>query len=255
MDAVILAAGSGSRLGVDAPKCLVEVGGRTLLHRQVEALTRAGVENIIVVVGYRHEEIRSAAPERVRFIYNEQFAVTNSMYSFHLARSVIRGDVVVLNSDVLFPFELLERVLDGGGSALAMDSASGADPEHMKVHLRGDRLVLMSKQLSPRFTHGENVGLLLLKAAAAQASLAAAGALLRRGHQRGWLAQAISTIARTHRICAVDIAGLPWVEIDYPEDLVVAREVVGPAITRLNAARPAVAARRADHEDKTAVAG
>lgn len=197
----------------------------------------------------------------VTFVHNERFAETNSMYSFHLARSAVRGDLVVLNSDVLFPAELLERVLGAGGSALAFDSGSGDDAEHMKVHLGGGRLIAMSKLLPSAITDGENVGLLHLSGAAARASFAAAGALLRHGYQRGWLAQAVSAIARTHRITGVDIAGLPWVEIDYPEDLVRARDYIWPAIDSLRgSAAPsgqAAPSRSMDEdEDKdTAVAG
>lgn len=230
MDGLILAAGCGSRLGTLAPKCLAEVGGRSLLSLQLDALRGAGVEGVTVVVGYRHEEIRAAAPGGVTFIHNERFAETNSMYSFELARSAVRGSVVVLNSDVLFPAALLERVLDSGGSALAFDSGSGQDAEHMKVQLRDGQLVTMSKHLPPELTDGENVGLLHLSAAAAQASFAAAAELVRRGHKRGWLAQAVSAVAGTHPIAGVDVGGLPWVEIDYPNDLEHARERVWPAI-------------------------
>lgn len=260
MDGLILAAGCGSRLGTLAPKCLAEVGGRSLLQTQLDALRRAGVDHVTVVVGYRHQDVRAAARGNVAFVHNERFAETNSMYSFHLARSAVRGDLVVLNSDVLFPAELLERVLRAEGSALAFDSGSGDDAEHMKVHLGGGgRLIAMSKLLPSAITDGENVGLLRLSGAAAQASFAAAGALLRHGHQRGWLAQAVSAIARTHRITGVDIAGLPWVEIDYPEDLVRARDHTWPAIDSLrrSAARSGLAAlsRSMDDDEDTAVAG
>ena len=54
MKGVILAAGKGSRLNGtagDKPKCLVEVGGITLLERQIRTLERAGIDDIVVVVG------------------------------------------------------------------------------------------------------------------------------------------------------------------------------------------------------------
>jgi choline kinase len=231
---LILAAGCGSRLGTLSPKCLAEVGGRSLLRIQLDALREAGIDDITVVVGYRHEEIRAAAFGEVTFVQNDRFAETNSMYSFHLARSAVEGDVVVLNSDVVFPSELLNRVLDVGGSALAFDSGSGDDEEHMKVRLDGGRLVAMSKDLPPAATDGENVGLVHLSAPAARASFAAAGALVDAGHQLGWLAQAVTAVADTHPISGVDIAGLPWVEIDFPDDLEAARSEIWPSIQSLD---------------------
>jgi len=238
MDGLILAAGCGSRLGTLAPKCLAEVGGRPLLQIQLDLLRQGGAENVTIVVGYREEEIRAAAFGDVSFVFNDRFAETNSLYSFYLARSAVRGDLLVLNSDVVFPLELLRRVLEVDGSALAFDSGSGDDEEHMKVCLREGRLVRMSKELPPALTDGENVGLLHLTAATARASFDAAAALVRRGHDREWLAQAVSAAAGAHPIRGVDIAGLPWVEIDYPEDLAVARAEIWPAIESLEFATP-----------------
>ncbi|MEP6817626.1 MAG: phosphocholine cytidylyltransferase family protein [Marmoricola sp.] len=234
MDAIILAAGRGSRLGGRSPKCLVRVGDRTLLEIQLDNLRRAGVDNVTVVVGYRHEEVREAASGEATFVFNERFADTNSLYSFHLARRAVADDLLVLNSDVLFPLELLSRLRDVEGSALAFDSCSGDDAEHMKVHLRDGHLVRMSKRLPSALTAGENVGLLQLSAYAARACFDAAATLVRRGHHHDWVGSAVSAIADAHRIFGVDITGLPWVEIDYPEDLVLAREQIWPAIESLD---------------------
>ncbi len=235
MDGLILAAGCGSRLRTRSPKCVARVDGATLLRIQLDTMRRAGVEDITVVVGYRHEEVRAAAFGAATFVVNDRYADTNSLYSFHLARPAVQGDVVVLNSDVLFPFEVLRRVLEVGGSALAFDSASGEEEEHMKVSLRDGRLVGMSKQLPQQQTEGENVGLLHLSATVADAVFDAAAGLIDRGHQRDWLGAAVSSVAAAHRIVGVDVAGLPWVEIDYPEDLVRARTEIWPAIESLEA--------------------
>lgn len=233
MDALILAAGCGSRLGTRSPKCLAEVGGRSLLQIQIDNLRRVGVENVTVVVGYRHAEVRAAASDDATFILNERFAETNSLYSFYLARSAVENDLVVLNGDVLFPLEVLSRLGEVDHSSLAFDSSSGDDEEHMKVHLRAGRLVRMSKKLPQALTAGENVGLLWLSPRAAQACFDASAMLVRNGHQRDWVGAAVSAIAGSHRISGVDVRGLPWVEIDYPDDLAHARSDVWPAIESL----------------------
>lgn len=144
MEALILAAGRGARLGESLPKCLMRVGDRTLIEIQLDNLRRAGVDSITVVVGYRHQEVREAISGEATFVLNERFAETNSLYSFHLARRAVADGLLVLNSDVLFPLELLNRLRNVGGSALAFDSGSGDDDEHMKVHLRNGHLVRMS---------------------------------------------------------------------------------------------------------------
>lgn len=230
MDGLILAAGTGTRLGSRSPKCLARVGGRSLLDLQLEALARSGADNVTVVVGYRHEEVRAAAFGEANFVYNPRFAETNSLYSFLLAQAAVKDDVLVLNGDVLFPFELLRRLLEPEGSAFAFDSGSGLEDEHMKVQLSRGRLVRMSKQLPTAQVHGENVGVLHLSAQTAQAAFLAAAELVSAGHHRAWIGSAVTAIAGGHEILGVDMLGLPWVEIDFPADLALARSEVWPAI-------------------------
>lgn len=238
VDALILAAGRGSRLGGgNTPKCLVEVGGRPLLSHQLKVLRDAGVGRVTLVVGHCHELVRSVVDEDVEIVHNERYAETNSLYSFSLARGPVWGELLVLNCDALFPRQVLDRLFEAPKSALAFDSGSGGKAEHMKVSVRGGQLVQMSKNLSPRKTHGENVGLIRLTATAADSAFGAAEALVRGGREQDWLGEAINAIAPEHSISCVDVAGLPWVEIDFPHDLAFARARTWPAIEALHRPR------------------
>jgi len=235
MEALILAAGEGSRLGVDVPKCLVEVGGGPLLSHQLSALQDTGADDVTVVVGHGRELVRDVVGDRVHLVVNELYDQTNSLYSFWLARHGITEDLLLLNSDVLFPVELLSRLLAAQGSALAFDSSSGDDEEHMKVRVAWGRLQRMSKRLAQHETAGENVGVLRLAPAEAEVAFAAADSLVREGCDNEWVGAAISDVAKQHLIRCLDVADLPWVEIDFPEDLSTARELVWPEITGLEA--------------------
>jgi choline kinase len=240
MHVLILAAGCGSRLAAATPKCLVEVGGRPLLLHQLEAARAAGAQRVTLVTGYGHELVRAVADDDVDIVYNDLYAETNSLYSFWLAGQKVRGDVLLLNCDVLFPQQVLSGLLACQGSSLAFDSRSGDNEEHMKVSVHDGRLLEMSKRLSVRKTHGENLGLLHLTEEVARAAFDAAARLLRRGRQRDWVGAAINVVARHHPIACVDVAGLPWVEIDYPHDLAAARTQIWPAMAALGFA-PAAA--------------
>jgi choline kinase len=138
--------------------------------------------------------------------------------------------VLILNSDVLFDPAVLGHVLSVDGSALAYDSSSGDEDEHMKIRTRRGVLLRVSKALPPAYSHGENLGLVHLKAAAARAAFAAADRRVHRGGDKEWVGAAFTDIARQHSIACVDVAGQPWVEIDFPEDLDSARRRVWPAI-------------------------
>jgi choline kinase len=234
MQAIILAAGQGCRLNgsfTPRPKCLYEVGGVPLVHHQLLALADAGIHDVVIVVGFQHERIRQAVGSGARYVVNERFAETNSLWSFLLAGPLVDTDVVVMNSDVYFHPDLLGRLLEADGDALLYDSSSGHEDEHMKVSRRGGRLVKMAKDLPPARTDGENVGILRLSAATAQRIFHAGVEIVQHHGELSWLAVAVSHVAASRAIQCIDIAGLPWVEIDFPHDLHRARTEVFPAVT------------------------
>ncbi|HET9527056.1 MAG TPA: NTP transferase domain-containing protein, partial [Pyrinomonadaceae bacterium] len=138
MKAIILAAGKGTRLDGAAvkPKCLVEIGGSTLLHRQIDTLRSLGVTKIVVVVGFGADSIREECDDGISFVENAVFGETSSLYSLWLAREHLTDGFVVLNSDVLFHPQMLADLLESDyGDALLI---SDADPnplgdEEMKI--------------------------------------------------------------------------------------------------------------------------
>jgi choline kinase len=233
MDALILAAGRGSRLKEGRAKCLVELGGRPLIHHQLDALRSAGVERFAVVAGYQASQVARALPGDATMLLNLRYAETNSLYSFLLARAAIGSDLLVLNCDVLFHPLIAQIVAGTPGSALAYDSSSVLDEEEMKVQARGGALVTMGKTLAPHQCSGENVGLIHLAGAATRAAFDAAERIVEAGGERHWLPAAIAAIAREHHVACLDVAGLPWTEIDFPSDLDHARESVLPRVSGL----------------------
>ncbi len=110
MKGIILAAGKGSRLNGtigDKPKCLLRVGGQTLVERQIEALRAAGITDIVVVVGCQSDHVKRACGKRITYIDNTRFAQTNSLYSLWMARPLLYDGFVVMNCDVLFHPQML----------------------------------------------------------------------------------------------------------------------------------------------------
>lgn len=115
MRAIILAAGAGRRLGLDLPKSMIEVAGRSILLRQIDAFASAGVDDFVVVVGYQRERIvehLAHVPGRLTFVHNERFAETNTVYSLYLARRCIPGGFFYANADVVFDARLVRRLTD-----------------------------------------------------------------------------------------------------------------------------------------------
>ncbi len=116
MQAVILAAGLGKRLGAatrHSTKCMVDLNGRRLVEYALDALILAGVERIVVVVGHGADEVRAFLGDEqagipVHYVTNPVYAETNNIYSLLLARDYLeQDDTLLLESDVVFEPEIL----------------------------------------------------------------------------------------------------------------------------------------------------
>lgn len=233
MQAVILAGGVGSRLGRYAdgrPKCLIKIGERPLIKHQLEALADNGVGPVLMVLGYRADTIKEVLGDRVEYIVNDRYEETNSLYSLWLAREWIKGPFLLLNSDLFFHPEILSRILEEQGNVLAYDSTASRGREQTKLAIRERRVVDLGKDLPAGSARGESLGLLKFDAEGAEALRAQADALIRQGNQKAWVTEAVRACCSLIRIYGVNVAGLPWVEVDFPYDLEEARKEVWPAI-------------------------
>ena len=231
--AIILAAGNGSRMGqltADRPKTMLEVEGRSLIDRALDALGACGIGDVTLVVGYQRERLRQHLGDRVRFIDNLRYRETNSLYSLSLARDVLAGGALVLNSDVLVSAQLVARLVDARvADAALVDSRSTLADEEMKVKIWNGFAIDFSKQLPPWEAHAENVGVLKFGADGGRRLVTHIDALLAAGNENTWAPQAFAALAREWPIRAIDTGGLPWTEIDFPADLERARDLIGAA--------------------------
>jgi choline kinase len=235
MRGIILAAGKGSRLNGtigDKPKCLLRVGKTTLIERQIEVLRALGIGDIVVVVGCDADRVRRTCGHRITYIENTRFAQTNSLYSLWLARPLLLDGFVVLNCDVLFHPQLLVDLLTSRyDDALLISYCDGPlGDEEMKVKVRRGRVVEMSKTLPPDEADGENVGIVKFSADGARLLAGVLDERVAAGGLRDWAPRAFAEVAHVRPLHAIGTRGLPWTEIDFPEDYERAVRVVLPAI-------------------------
>lgn len=147
------------------PKCLLKVGGRTLLERTVEAMRQAGISEFVVVTGYRGDMIRdflSAYDESLSFtfLHNADYEHNNNIYSLWMAGEVVRGkDFLLMDSDIFCDPAAVVRIAQEPESALAVNRHECGE-EEMKVVVDGDmRITEISKTCSPADAMGESVGI------------------------------------------------------------------------------------------------
>ena len=169
MKAIILAAGTASRLRPltdSTPKCLLKIGGRSLLQRSIDALTANGISEIVIVTGYLHEQIESFVGQqypclRVTYIYNKEYSTTNNIYSLWLARPEADGeDVLLLDSDLLYDPAILSRVMASSHSNVLTLTKHPLGEEEMKVVTDDQGSILeISKTCNPALAAGESLGI------------------------------------------------------------------------------------------------
>ena len=172
MIGVILAAGMAKRLRPltdTKPKCLLEVGGKTLLQRTVDAMASAGISEFLVVTGYRANMIRdflnSLTPclpvsLSTHFIDNPDYEHNNNIFSLWLAMQELHGkEVLLMDSDILCDPEAVRRVASQECSALAMQRHELGE-EEMKIVVDADfNITEISKTCRIDDAVGESVGI------------------------------------------------------------------------------------------------
>lgn len=168
MIGVILAAGMAKRLRPltdEKPKCLLEVGGKTLLQRTVDAMISAGIKEFVVVTGYRENMIREFLTARypqytINFIDNPDYEHNNNIFSLWLAMEKLHGtEVLLMDSDILCDPEAVRRVARKTVPALAMQQHELGEEEMKIVVDAKGRITEISKTCSPKDAIGESVGI------------------------------------------------------------------------------------------------
>lgn len=230
MRAILLAAGRGRRLeasGWTAPKCLLPVGGTTILDNMLDALAAHGVQDLVMVVGYRQEEIRRHVAARglsPAYVENPDYAETNTINSLWRARAHMDADFLYFNADVLFHRDVLGRLMAAPGGRLAVDRKKCGD-EEVKVVLGADgRVQRIGKALDPALCAGEFIGIAQF---ARGDNAAFVEALRRRNVERGevklFFEAAVDDLLDRHVMSAVDVSDLASIEVDFPEDWAAAK--------------------------------
>lgn len=224
MRAIILAAGKGKRLDTirgDYPKCLLEVGGVSLIERQIQVLNAVGVDDITVVVGFGGEHVRERCGPEITYVENELHAETNSLYSLWLTRHLLSDGFVVLNADVLFHTQILVDLLSSeyeDALLISYQPAGTLGDEEMKVKVQDGRVVDISKQMDPAEADGENVGIVKFGPSGASLLVEKMDELVAAGNRKAWAPRAFREFAAVRPLRAISTSGYPWIEIDFPED-------------------------------------
>ena len=239
MKAVIIAAGMSSRLMEltdEKPKCMLDIGGKTILQQQIETFHQCGIEEIIVIRGYKKEVINYTG---VGYVYNQNYRRNNILESLMHAESYMDCEFMASYSDILFKRSVVEKLLASKADiSIVVDVAWESHyknrfqhpvEEAEKVIVSDNRVTTIAKGINPNEAYGEFIGLAKFSDAGAE--------ILRTNYKRvveqfgntqfqtaasvekAYLTDMLQElIDRGYAVSNVDIKG-QWMEIDTAEDI------------------------------------
>ena len=247
MRAIILAAGRGMRLkqaeDEQVPKCLLRFAGMTLLERHLRLLKSAGVEDVVLALGWRHELV-SAELERLNWrprpevVLNPRYELGSVLTVHTVAEAMIRGgDVLLMDADVLYHDRIMAALTAGQKpvNRVLLDRDFEAGDEPVKLCVRDGVPVELRKQLAPDLkydTIGESVGFFRFDTAGARRLAAIVSDYVASDRANLPHEEAVRDLFRegSQVVEVADVTGSPWIEIDFPNDVSRAAQEVLPQL-------------------------
>ena len=170
MHCVILAAGTASRLRPltdSTPKCLLQIGHRTILERTIRAVFHAGIIHFTIVVGFQDWKVKNFLKRNFpsldfTFVVNNRFDTTNNAFSLLLARDEIIGhELLLLDGDIVFDDEIIPLVMKSPReTSLAVRTSDSVGAEDVKVEVKeGGEIIRIGKELPAASAFGESIGI------------------------------------------------------------------------------------------------
>jgi choline kinase len=252
MRAIILAAGRGMRLQQPGdphlPKCLLPFGGVSLLERHLRLLHAAGVAEVVLALGFRHEWVE-AELDRLRWrprpeiVLNPRYELGSVVTVHTVAEALVRGgEVLLMDADVLYDARIAAALVAGSRprNRVLIDREFEAGEEPVKVCVRGGVPIELRKRIADHLHYdciGESVGFFRFDEPAARrlATLAAGYVARDCGHLPHEEAVRDLFLEQGESIEVADITGAPWIEIDFPADVARAAREVLPLLQPLPA--------------------
>jgi choline kinase len=235
VNVIVLIAGVGNRIRevTHGPKCLLVVEGKSLLHRYLDALTpyASRIENIVLVVGHEAQAIERHAVEHplaglLRLVYNPSYK-QGSVLSALAARDYFQQDVLLMDGDVFFTPPLLEKLMSAiQRTVLLVDTTSSNTGEEIMVGADHGRVTAIARGISGLFDiYGEWIGFLRMGPETSSKFSDLLAQVVKSGPESIGYEDVLQQLVDEERFGIVLADGLPWIEIDFPQDLAQAEKL------------------------------
>ena len=248
MKAIILAAGIGNRLGIHAankPKSLLKFEGKSLLKRHIEILSANHIEEITIVTGYQSEMIKTHLSNEtipINYIYNDRYA-EGSIISLSCAQETLynESEFILMDADVLYGHEMITRLINTNIKnclLLDRDFIPGNEPVKICVD-KNNQINEFRKNIDEKLDYaiqGESVGFFKFTKLIGTSLLGRINDYLAKNKNNTPYEEAIRDLLLIYpeQFGYEDVTGIPWIEIDFPEDIERAQNEIIPKLSPIN---------------------
>jgi len=220
--AIILAAGASLRmlpLTKEIPKCLLSIGGKTILEYQLDLLRENGISDIVIVNGFASQKVEEIGKKGITYIYNKKYLSTNSIYSLYLAKDYMDTPLVLLNSDIIIDRQLMKLLIRTPfPNAILVDFAKELLNGEMNVIVNKGFVTKIGNDIPARIADGESVQICKFAKASAKVLRNEIARLINNKNSDKFPAYAFKSVIAGNGIKAVDTKGNRWIEIDTLDD-------------------------------------
>lgn len=225
MQAIIMAAGKGSRLGTlikNEPKAFLEIRGIKLIEYNIALLHAYGIKEIIIVTGYQNRIFEHLIHEieGIRCVYNPFFEKTNVLGSFFMGQEYLSEDTVYIHADTLCDPDIFDDMLRSDGDMVLPVDFKLCDEEAMKVRTELGEIIEISKAIPCDLGEGEFIGMAKISENILPALKRAAKKLMEQQAFDAYFEAAIQELIVLHKykLKIIDTKKRFWQEIDFKED-------------------------------------
>ena len=231
MKALILNSGMGTRMGVltsEHPKCMTEISNsETILSRQLNMLSEAGVTDVVMTTGAFDSVLVNYCeglnlPIHITFVKNEQYNITNYIYSIYCARDYLDDDIILMHGDLVFENEVIDKLMEFEGSCMTVSSTLELPQKDFKAVISDNRISKVGIEFfnsamaaQPLYKILKDDWKVWLNAIEQYCESDDAN------KQKCYAENAFNEVSDACRIYALDINNLLCNEIDNPEDLAI----------------------------------
>ena len=235
MKALILAAGVGKRLKANVPKILLKVGNKSLLERHYENLLNLGIKNIGIVIGYKSNQLTNFIKKidikkNIKIFRNSRYKL-GSIVSLVCAGKFFhtKGDLIFMDGDVFYDKKVLKKLINSKKkNCLLIDRQFEKGEEPVKVCIKNNKICDFGKIVNQDFDfQGESVGFFKFSNKSAIKLLEAAKVIM-KSNKNAMYEDVIQQIIKKKKVHIdfENITSLPWVEIDFKKDLILAKKII-----------------------------